>query len=118
MRTLKSQEKSWLFLYAQIWDGNGGRPPVSGCGALKKLRLAKQARFLQTAAHAYAPLYLPLAARSNASIPNTEVKHMYADNTWRATAREDRECEHKEAGEILTLLFNIKSRKQIASGFS
>ena len=23
-------------------------------------------------------------------IPNTEVKHMYADNTWRATAREDR----------------------------
>ena len=23
-------------------------------------------------------------------IPNTEVKHMYADNTLRATAREDR----------------------------
>ena len=23
-------------------------------------------------------------------IPNTEVKLMYADNTWRATAREDR----------------------------
>jgi len=23
-------------------------------------------------------------------IPNTEVKHIYADNTWRATAREDR----------------------------
>ena len=23
-------------------------------------------------------------------IPNTEVKHMYADNTWRATAWEDR----------------------------
>ena len=23
-------------------------------------------------------------------IPNTEVKHMYADNTWRVTAREDR----------------------------
>jgi len=23
-------------------------------------------------------------------IPNTEVKHICADNTWRATAREDR----------------------------
>ena len=45
---------------------------------------------LSTATHAYAPLYLPLAARGNAAIPNTEVKLMYADNTWRATAREDR----------------------------
>ena len=26
-------------------------PPVSGCGALQKLRLIKQACFLQTAAH-------------------------------------------------------------------
>ena len=65
-------------------------PPVSGCGALQKLRLIKQACFLQTAAHAYAPLYLPQAARSNAAIPNTEVKLICADNTWRATAREDR----------------------------
>ena len=65
-------------------------PPVSGCGSLQKLRQTVLARFLQTAAHAYAPLYLPPAARSNAAIPNTEVKLMYADNTWRATAREDR----------------------------
>ena len=56
-------------------------PSLPGCGALQKLRLTEQARFLQTAAHAYAPLQLPLAARSNAAIPNTEVKLMYADNS-------------------------------------
>ena len=28
--------------------------------------------------------------RAFVAIPNTEVKHMYADNTWRVTAREDR----------------------------
>ena len=33
-------------------------------------------RQLSTPAHAYAPLYLPPAARSNAAIPNTEVKHI------------------------------------------
>ena len=65
-------------------------PPVSGCGALRKRRLSKQARFLQTAALAAPSLYLPQAALWLASIPNTEVKLMYADNTWRATAREDR----------------------------
>ena len=39
---------------------------------------------MPTAAHAYAPLHLLPAARGNAAIPNTEVKLMYTDNTWRA----------------------------------
>ena len=47
------------------WQRRGTRPPpaalpsLPGCGALQKLRLTEQARFLQTAAHAYAPLQLP-----------------------------------------------------------
>ena len=40
--------------------------------------------------HSLRSLYPHLAALPSLPIPNTEVKHMYADNTWRATAREDR----------------------------
>ena len=40
---------------------------ASVCGARQKLR--PKACFLPTAAHAYAPLFLPLAARSNAAPP-------------------------------------------------
>ena len=40
--------------------------------------------------HSFTSLYLPQAALGSLPIPNTEVKHMYADNTWRATAWEDR----------------------------
>ena len=40
--------------------------------------------------HSLKSLYPPLAALLSLPIPNTEVKLMYADNTWRATAREDR----------------------------
>ena len=72
-----------------LWMGTVDGPPVSVCGARRKHRL-KQARFLPTAAHAAPSLTLPQAALGLAAIPNTEVKHMYADNTWRATAWEDR----------------------------
>ncbi len=40
--------------------------------------------------HSLRSLHPPQAALPSLPIPNTEVKHMYADNTWRATAREDR----------------------------
>ena len=40
--------------------------------------------------HSLRSLSLPLAALPSLPIPNTEVKLMYADNTWRVTAREDR----------------------------
>ena len=75
-----------IFLYGHRMDG----PPVSGCCALQKLRLIKQACFLQTAAHTAPSLFPPQAAVGLAAIPNTEVKLICADNTWRATAREDR----------------------------
>jgi len=51
---------------------------------------ASRRRPSPTAALAYAPLDLPLAARGNAAIPNTEVKHMYADDSCRATGCENR----------------------------
>ena len=56
-------------------------PPVSGCGTLRKHRLTKQARFLQTAAHAAPSLNPPQAALGIAAIPNTEVKLICADDT-------------------------------------
>ena len=39
------------------------------CGTRQKLRLTKQARFPPTAAHAYAPLHLPPAARGQRGPP-------------------------------------------------
>ena len=60
------------------------------CGARHPLRLAKQACVLPTAAQPPALLHLPPAAQGRGAIPNTEVKLTCADNTWRATAREDR----------------------------
>ncbi len=66
---------------------NGDGPPVSVCGARRILRLTKQACFLPTAAHAAPSLHPPPAALGLAAIPNTEVKHMCADNTWRAMLR-------------------------------
>ena len=72
-----SHESERLLIYTDMKMG----PPVSVCGARQKRRLTKQACFLPTAAHTYAPLHLPPAARGNAAIPNTEVKLMYADNS-------------------------------------
>ena len=43
------------------------------------LRLAEQACILPTAAHAAPSLHPPPAALGLAAIPNTEVKHIYAD---------------------------------------
>ncbi len=40
--------------------------------------------------HSLAFFLPPQAAVGSFPIPNTEVKHMYADNTWWVTAREDR----------------------------
>ena len=40
--------------------------------------------------HSFGSLHPPPAALPSLPIPNTEVKLMCADNTWRATAREDR----------------------------
>ena len=40
--------------------------------------------------HSLRSLYLPLAALPSLPIPNTEVKLACADDTWRATARENR----------------------------
>ena len=88
MRTQNLTASAVRFFYSD-WNSWTG-PPVSVCGALQKLRLTEQACFMQTAAHAAPALYLPSAARRLAAIPNTEVKLMYADNTWRVTAREDR----------------------------
>ena len=56
-------------------------PPVSGCGALQKLRLIRQACFSQTAAHTAPSLFPPQAAVGLAAIPNTEVKLICADNS-------------------------------------
>ena len=40
--------------------------------------------------HSLPSLFPPQAAVGSLPIPNTEVKLICADNTWRATAREDR----------------------------
>jgi len=40
--------------------------------------------------HSLSSLYLPLAALGLAAIPNTEVKLICADDTWRVTAWENR----------------------------
>ena len=45
----------------------GSLPNSSACGTRRNLRLTEQARFLPTTAHAYALLYLPPAAQSNAA---------------------------------------------------
>jgi len=45
----------------------------SVCGARLKHRLTEQARFLPTAAHAFALLLLPPAAQSNAANPALEI---------------------------------------------
>ena len=55
-------------------------------------------RQLSTPALAYAPLHLPLAARSNATNPNTEVKLMYADDTWRASCCGARHLRRRRCG--------------------
>ena len=81
----KSQTQVWLFLWFREQV-----PPVSVCGARRKQRLTKQTCFLPTAAHAAPSLNPPQAALRLAAIPNTEVKLICADNTWRATAWEDR----------------------------
>ena len=71
----ESGEILTLFLLYSYWTG----PPVSGCGARQMLRLTEQACILPTAAPAAPSLHLPQAALGLAAIPNTEVKHMYAD---------------------------------------
>ena len=49
---MPTQETStiWLGFFFCIWMRTVDGPPVSGCGALRKHRLTKQACFLQTAA--------------------------------------------------------------------
>ena len=68
--------------------GGGRLAPLLRCPVCALL--TEQLRCTQTAATRSAPLSPPQAAVASLPIPNTEVKHMYADNTWRATAREDR----------------------------
>jgi len=85
------------------------RPSPSVCGSRQKLRMIRHACFCPTTAHtalaldsatgggqardrchSLRSLDLPPVALPSLPIPNTEVKLMYADNTWRATARENR----------------------------
>ena len=40
--------------------------------------------------HSLGSLLPPQAALPSLPIPNTEVKHTYADDTWRVTARENK----------------------------
>ena len=59
--------------------------------AVPGVRLGGSAPALHTdRCHSLRSLYPPQAALSSLPIPNTEVKLICADNTWRATAREDR----------------------------
>ena len=65
-------------------------PPVFRLRCSTPSSAAARLRQLSTAAHAFAPLDLPQAARDNAANPNTEVKHMYADDSCRVTGCENR----------------------------
>ena len=87
MPTQKSQEKSWLFFY--ICAG--------GCGSTC-FQLRCPTDILCDGApsspvdrsHSLASFLPPQAAVSSLPIPNTEVKHTYADDSCRVTDRENR----------------------------
>ena len=76
-----------IFITGSGTDGPVHLFPV----AVPCVRLADGAAALHAdRCHSLWSLYPPPAALPSLPIPNTEVKLMYADNTWRATAREDR----------------------------
>ena len=66
-----------------------------------------------TPAHAAPSLHPPQAALGLAAIPNTEVKHMYADNTWRATRL--LRCPKKSAGLRWSLIFSTTATRSPSS---
>ncbi len=65
-------------------------PPVSGCGARRMSLATERRRPPPTAAHAAPLLHPPPAAQRLAAIPNTEVKHICADDSCQVTGRENR----------------------------
>jgi len=83
--------------YPHLWRGGGGIRKggafaLSVCGARQKRRLSVQARFLPTAAHAYAPLYPPPAARGNAALASASLVHFLPKQEMNAPGR-DRKCD-------------------------